>query len=407
MEELQDSKRCPEDGGSMGHANSDGPFPQGIEAELTFCCICFGILQFYCYDDKNMLVSKSSANEFALSIGQLIKQEGYEIDNVQTHWVQSLVIIRSYLKEKYGSECCWQEKLSTTCISVNDALKLSIASSLESLLMRLKLRRMSNLLLERNDVCRMSNLLLERNDDRKRKRTGMFSLYVIVASCCPNSFNSHLEAQVEGSDSSTSKSNYIKINSSDVSESNKLLAEKEYQPCHLELHCYRTPVYIGGKYLKYSRNVSQTCWIIDDKRKGEASIEVLQMLSLLVLVAILVWLFKVVGVKNLKLVGSEGWNLMCEGEAEKQKQYAALVWMSCLLEDDDLKKISSLTDMKILQKTPIRALHRRSPLEREKIVHWQEHTSRNLFMGILDAPELGCAAEILELDVTDAKMECF
>jgi len=29
---------------------------------------------------------------------------------------------------------------------------------------------------------------------------------------------------------------------------------------------------------QYSRNVSQTCWIIDDERMGEASVEVLSIL---------------------------------------------------------------------------------------------------------------------------------
>ncbi|XVE94465.1 hypothetical protein REPUB_Repub02eG0011100 [Reevesia pubescens] len=79
---------------------------------------------------------------------------------------------------------------------------------------------------------------------------------------------------------------------------------------------------------------------------------------------------KLVGVKNLKVVGNQGWTLMREGEAEKQKQYCALVWISCLLEDEDIRSMSLLNDMQILQRTPIRVLDRRSPLEREKIIHW-------------------------------------
>uniref|UniRef100_A0A9I9EMT4 tRNA pseudouridine(55) synthase n=1 Tax=Cucumis melo TaxID=3656 RepID=A0A9I9EMT4_CUCME len=43
---------------------------------------------------------------------------------------------------------------------------------------------------------------------------------------------------------------------------------------------------------------------------------------------------KLVGIRNLKVVGSEGWALVQEGEAEKQ-QYASLVWISRPLEDDD------------------------------------------------------------------------
>ncbi|GKV52589.1 hypothetical protein SLEP1_g59165 [Rubroshorea leprosula] len=59
----------------------------------------------------------------------------------------------------------------------------------------------------------------------------------------------------------------------DTSECLGFSIEKVNEPCHLELQCYRTPIYFGGRYLKYSRNVSQTCWMIDEERVGEASVE--------------------------------------------------------------------------------------------------------------------------------------
>jgi len=87
-----------------------------------------------------------------------------------------------------------------------------------------------------------------------------------------------------------------------------------------------------------------------------------------------------VRVRNLKLVGNEIWTMMREGEAEKQayfiiyvqKQYAALIWTSCELAENDLHNISVTKEMEIVQKTPIRVLHRRSPLERKRIIHWME-----------------------------------
>lgn len=140
-----------------------------------------------------------------------------------------------------------------------------------------------------------------------------------------------------------------------------------------------------------------------------------------------------VKVKNLKVVGSQGWTLMREGEAEKQKQYAALVWISRPLEDTDIKTVSSLKETKIMQRTPIRVLHRRSPLEREKIIHWMtvERIAGNCQYFLLHlctqagtyikefvhgdlgrtipsiGSILGCRAEIVQLDVTDVKMDCF
>ncbi|KAF6172550.1 hypothetical protein GIB67_007063 [Kingdonia uniflora] len=256
--------------------------------------------------------------------------------------------------------------------------------------------------------------------------------------------------------------------------------EKVNQPCCLVFHCQRTPIYIGGRYLKYSRNVSQSRWIIDDERMGEASVE--EIIGSIVLpicrgdnykfhaagredidvrmlgsgrpflmevqnsrhVPTEVSIeeieekinsseVKLVRVRNLKVVGIQGWALMREGEAEKQKQYAALVWISRPLEDDDGKCISSFTDMHIMQRTPVRVLHRRSPLEREKIIHWmkvervvgrsqyfmlhlctQAGTYIKEFVhGDLGRTKpsigsiLGCRAEILQLDVTDVKMDCF
>ncbi|GKV47470.1 hypothetical protein SLEP1_g54373 [Rubroshorea leprosula] len=97
---------------------------------------------------------------------------------------------------------------------------------------------------------------------------------------------------------------------------------------------------------------------------------------------------------------------MCEGESEKQK---------------------------IMQQTPIRVLHRQSLLEREKLINWMKIEriagSSQYFLLYLCTQAgtyikefvhgdlgrshpsvgsiLGCRAEILQLDVTDVKMDCF
>jgi tRNA pseudouridine synthase 10 len=177
------------------------------------------------------------------------------------------------------------------------------------------------------------------------------------------------------------------------------------------------PIFFSGRYFKYSRNVSQSRWIIDDERMGEASVE--EILGGNILPACLGDSYKfhaagredidvrmlgsgrpflievqnsrqlpseqslkeveekinksekkLVGVKDLKCIGSQCWAMMREGEAEKQKQYVALVWISRPLEEKDFNSISCLKELKILQKTPVRVLHRRSPLDREKIIHW-------------------------------------
>ncbi|GJN26744.1 hypothetical protein PR202_gb14702 [Eleusine coracana subsp. coracana] len=190
---------------------------------------------------------------------------------------------------------------------------------------------------------------------------------------------------------------------------------------------------------KLSRNVSQSCWIIDDERMGDASveeiigeavraicrgdsckfhaagredidvrmlgsgrpflIEVLNVRSVPSATEVQQIAEKInnsekkyVRVRNLKLVGNEIWTMMREGEAEKQKQYSALIWTSRELTESDLHNISRMKDMEIIQKTPIRVLHRRSPLERKRTIHC---------IGSI----LECRAEILQLDVTNVKMD--
>uniref|UniRef100_A0A0D9W862 tRNA pseudouridine(55) synthase n=1 Tax=Leersia perrieri TaxID=77586 RepID=A0A0D9W862_9ORYZ len=143
---------------------------------------------------------------------------------------------------------------------------------------------------------------------------------------------------------------------------------------------------------KLSRNVSQSCWIIDDERMGEASVEEIigenvraickgdgykfhaarrEDIDVGMLGSGCPFLVEVLNVRsipsanevqqiaakindsekkyarirNIKLVGSEIWTMMREGEAEKQKQYAALIWTSRPLRDDDLRNISLIKDM--------------------------------------------------------------
>ncbi len=135
---------------------------------------------------------------------------------------------------------------------------------------------------------------------------------------------------------------------------------------------------------------------------------------------------------------------MHEGAEAKQKLYSCLVWAGKRLSADELRtKLEALTEVEVLQKTPIRVLHRRSLMTRAKTVHelrcdslrpappthqnegegeegsggasyFRLHmrTSAGTYVkefvhGDLGrtVPSvgtlLGCAADILELDVTD------
>lgn len=49
--------------------------------ETNFCKICLGILQFLYYDVIGTLLKKYSADDFAVLISELVKQQHQEIDS--------------------------------------------------------------------------------------------------------------------------------------------------------------------------------------------------------------------------------------------------------------------------------------------------------------------------------------
>ncbi|KAL5706280.1 tRNA pseudouridine(55) synthase [Ranunculus cassubicifolius] len=434
-----------------------------VENDSNSCSICLGILQFCSTSQgEEISVKKNQVCDFTESIAKIVKREGFQISDFAIEISVPQIILDNqtatwlYMRMKYGSEPWFQEQLH---VSVKDALKLSITKSLETFLdakygassFHIHLKYTENKTLLGNSDS------LERNQDHKRRKTGI-----------EDNLNNVAVAEFDNGEVRV-----ILDSKHDVST-----LDQVKEPCLLMCHCYRTPTYIGGRYLKYSRNVSQTRWIIDDERKGEASVEEIIGNAVVPLCRGDSYKFhaagredidvrmlgsgrpflieiqnarqepsklsttvmedkinnsedKLVRVRNVKVVGIEGWNLMREGETEKQKQYAALVWISRPLKDEDLQTICSLEDMKILQRTPVRVLHRRSPLDREKVIHWMKVEriigSSQYFLlhlctqagtyikefvhGDLGRTQpsigslLGCRAEILQLDVTDVKMD--
>ncbi|XP_028765156.1 putative tRNA pseudouridine synthase Pus10 isoform X2 [Neltuma alba] len=456
------------------------------KCDATLCSLCLGILQFRFSRDTRPLLKKNTPDAMAVLIADTVRKDGHQIDSFSLEVSVPPVIlenengIQSYMRTKYGAEPWFQEKLHFGRVSTKDALKFSIVYPLENLLGYKSSMNSFRIRLTygHSNSSKEARKCSDGDKSCKRIRTGVDNRVGVAY----DSMVSHSEC----SDSFKVESNpvgekpYNSMLENESSESCGMVLEKVIEPCHFTVCCYRAPIYFGGRYLKYSRNVSQTRWIIDDERMGEASVEEIIGGNILqkchgdsykfhaagredidvrmlgpgrpflvevqnarlvpsdLLVKNIEKLInnlenKLVSVKNLKLVGSHGWNLMREGEAEKQKQYAALVWISRPLNDEDLQSVSSLKDLKILQRTPIRVLHRRSPLEREKIIHWmtietvagssqyfllhlctQAGTYIKEFVhGDLGRTQpsigsiLGCRAEILQLDVTNVKMDCF
>lgn len=75
---LQELREC-EDGGDGSDRETKDLI--GAEEEFKVCRVCLGILQFLYTDDKGILVRKNHIGDFAAAVGDVVKQEGHQVDN--------------------------------------------------------------------------------------------------------------------------------------------------------------------------------------------------------------------------------------------------------------------------------------------------------------------------------------
>ncbi|KAH7663346.1 Pseudouridine synthase protein [Dioscorea alata] len=462
LEEQRNIPNAISENGSIANDLTQCPYdPHASGNEQPYCSVCLGILQFTNGHDQDLRTCESnSVSVLTSAITEILKKEAHQIDGFSIEISLPPVVsandraIWLYMKGRYASEEWFIGKLLSQQISVKDALRSLVTTSLESCLgvksssssFRIRLTYIHE---EASSKLQCS---MQKFHGFKRRKTETNCKERMVDDLCGK--NETISGEFHRCDSDAVVHCTLNAMQDDAfSELFMLPPEKTNNGCKLTISCYRLPVYIGGRYLKFSRRVSQSRWMIEDERMGEASVEVRMLGSgrpFLVEVSnarVMPSMVniqeiadkinnsndKYVTVRNLKLVGSEAWNLLREGEAEKQKQYAAVVWISRPLTEVDFNKISSIKNLDILQKTPVRVLHRRSPMDRKKIIHWMMvdkivGTSQHFLLHLCTQAGtyikefvhgdlgrthpslgsiLGCRAEILQLDVTDVKMDCF
>ncbi|CAF1433098.1 unnamed protein product [Rotaria sp. Silwood1] len=169
-------------------------------------------------------------------------------------------------------------------------------------------------------------------------------------------------------------------------------------------------IYVAGRYNKYSRTLSQTPWIIDGVRKADVSVEELIALPInhvfissgredvdvrtlgrgrpfviefrqpsrilyqpeefLTVQQEINMLTKDIRVRDLQQVTKEESNQIKEGEEEKTKCYEALCYTDTQIDQIELdQKFASISNSLIIeQKTPIRVLHRRTLMTRQRLI---------------------------------------
>ncbi|XP_048858321.1 putative tRNA pseudouridine synthase Pus10 isoform X2 [Brienomyrus brachyistius] len=183
-----------------------------------------------------------------------------------------------------------------------------------------------------------------------------------------------------------------------------------------EVQCLHAPVFVAGRYNKFSRTLPQTPWVIDGERRMESSVEELITTPLLASFQAEGFNFSSsgredvdvrtlgngrpfavellnphrtrfspaevrkiqeainkssdkIGVRDLQIVTRDAVGHMKEGEEEKTKSYSALIWTHKAIEEQDLEFINDIKDLSIAQKTPLRVLHRRPLAVRQRVIH--------------------------------------
>lgn len=437
------------------------------------CIVCLGALNMFVVDDGALQ-----------QIEEVVRKDGYVFDQFCLEVsVPAIAVVRErslwyYLKQKYPAETMFAPQFETnTIISLKEAIKWSLITPLES---RLAAKFDANALLRIALLFKHSTSLTELSfikhtgGDAKRRRYG----YEEKAPPAGLAAIAAMRAAEAGESVAAVTRALASMKSMEFSRHFPSPPPLLKTPCEHSIMCYRMPVFVGGRYLKFSRNVSQSRWLIDDERMGEGSVQEVignvvfphykgdsykfhaagredidvrmlgpgrpfiveisnariippssEMAKLETEINSLKegW----VKVRELRQVGIESCAIMREGESEKQKEYAAVVWLSRPVTQADFEALSSLKELELQQKTPVRVLHRRSPLIRPRTIHWMRceeiKDSPNYFLLFLCTqagtyikefvhgdlgrtyPNVGsilnCEADILQLDVMDVKMD--
>jgi len=179
----------------------------------------------------------------------------------------------------------------------------------------------------------------------------------------------------------------------------------------------RESFYFRGRYVKLSRNMPQSPWILDGERKGEGSVEesicgpaaeafgaseckfhaegredidvrmlgagrtfVIEVKNAQRTAADLAGLAQAItasGSGHVRVSGlapchaSVMANLQKDAENHR-KTYVCVCWSQKPLCEEDLRVVNAHKDLEVQQKTPVRVLHRRAPAVRPRTLHWIE-----------------------------------
>ncbi|CBK25351.2 uncharacterized protein [Blastocystis hominis] len=208
-----------------------------------------------------------------------------------------------------------------------------------------------------------------------------------------------------------------------------------YEPT-AALSFYRKPIYVTGNYLKLQRGLSQTPWIVDGERKTEGSVEEFILEAFRRVYKAVGYKFhsagredvdvrmlfegrpfvvemedakrcdlseqeyrnlqdsinnntKSIQIIDLRPCSAAGFEEMKNAAEGKHKLYVAVIYTEDPITAEQLKKLDEIHDLPIKQRTPVRVLHRRSLLTRDKVVYGMKTTFVNSHHFILEIEASG------------------
>eukprot|EP01138_Halocafeteria_seosinensis_P013510 gb/GECG01013798.1/.p1 GENE.gb/GECG01013798.1/~~gb/GECG01013798.1/.p1 ORF type:complete len:673 (+),score=65.89 gb/GECG01013798.1/:1-2019(+) len=216
---------------------------------------------------------------------------------------------------------------------------------------------------------------------------------------------------------------------STISANGSAQSIKDLSTTFFTVEVKRLAIYVWGKYCKYKRGLSQSPWYVDGKREGDSSVEELiagpfakesastddrlcceaasykfhsagrEDIDVRMLGTGRPFVIELlepkrvthlrskdamksieerinhfaqgdIEVNRLTLANKNIFSGLQSGASEKRKVYGCVIWCSHNVTPEFLRaRIDSVTDLRLEQKTPVRVLHRRSLLSREKYVY--------------------------------------
>lgn len=93
---------------------------------------------------------------------------------------------------------------------------------------------------------------------------------------------------------------------------------------------------------------------------------------------------KYIQVKNISMCNHEYAQEIKKYEEYKQKFYTCVIWCQRKITEDDIKMLNEIKDLSLIQKTPFRVLHRRTLMDRNKMIYKIEAKKINENFLIVD-----------------------